>query len=83
MLYLVVVVVVGQVSLLSEKFVFPLYAGSKDCDISIEFNTMSFSSGTLAITMTTNYNETVVNVLDKAPFVLPLKQFLSINVTKG
>lgn len=73
----------GQVSLLSDKFVFPLYAENNDCDISVEFNTMSFSSGALAVTMTTNYNETYVNVLDKAPFVLPLKQFLSFNVTKG
>ena len=63
---------------------FPIFGeNSEDCDIIIEFNTMSFSRKALYVTMTTNYNETYVNVLDQAPYIMSLKQYLNFDTSKG
>lgn len=73
----------GQSSTVNEEYIFPIYtASSEDCDIVLEFNTMSFSRKALQVTMTTNYNETYNSVLDEIPFVKPLKQYLSLNASK-
>ncbi|XP_052065975.1 uncharacterized protein LOC127705674 [Mytilus californianus] len=73
----------GQSNNLNDKFIFPMYSdGSEDCDMVIEFNMMSFSRTALYATMTTNYNESYDNILDKTPFVMPLKQYLGFNASK-
>ncbi|CAC5366247.1 unnamed protein product [Mytilus coruscus] len=73
----------GQSNNLNDKFIFPMYSdGSEDCDMVIEFNMMSFSRTALYATMTTNYNESYDNILDKTPFVISLKQYLGFNASK-
>ncbi|XP_071121382.1 uncharacterized protein [Mytilus edulis] len=73
----------GQSNNLNDKFTFPMYSdGTEDCDMVIEFNMMSFSRTALYATMTTNYNESYDNILDKTPFVMPLKQYLGFNASK-
>lgn len=74
----------GQSSTVNEEYIFPIYtASSEDCDIVLEFNTMSFTRKALQVTMTTNYNETYNSVLDEIPFIKPFKQYLSLNASKG
>ena len=69
---------------MNDRFIFPLYGeNNRDCDIVIQFYTMSFPRKDLYVTMTTNYNETYLTVLDEAPFIMPLKQYLSFNGSKG
>lgn len=73
----------GQSSTVNEEYIFPIYtASSEDCDIVLEFNTMSFTRKALQVTMTTNYNETYNSVLDEIPFIKPFKQYLSLNASK-
>ena len=74
----------GQSSTVNEEYIFPIYtASSEDCNIVLEFNSMSFTRKALQVTMTTNYNETYNSVLDEIPFVKPLKQYLNLNASKG
>lgn len=69
---------------MNAEYIFPIYtASSEDCDIVLEFNAMSFTRKALQVTMTTNYNETYNSVLDEIPFDKPLKQYLSLNASKG
>jgi hypothetical protein len=53
----------GQSSTVNEEYIFPIYtASSEDCNIVLEFNSMSFTRKALQVTMTTNYNETYNSV---------------------